>query len=792
MKKEESIVLSKGFYWIEQEKYRWISNEAEIVILDNKKYDFIYLKLNSCEQRKCSIFLKKTNQDFEKFDELFINKKNKVRIPLENLEKIKLENDYFIPPNGDNRKLSLLFEGIDLEKANTTFLLNIHQLRTGLDFGHEKTLGMEFSSDEARDKVYEKIGCLPHNFDWEDYAFKNGNKRIKSKAQAIEYFLAGRRLIPPNQVPEKTLLVSTLLFIPDERSEEFLKKSILQLNKELKNEINLVFVIRNNSCGEGSKEIKSILSQLSSEGLDIIYTEGENLGYGKGHNKNFEECPSDYFLILNDDLEFLHFEWIKEAIFLFEDNQNLAFIGSDDSPKYINNLGFGKINGSKEPDYVEGSILMTRSDIFSKFKFDENIEYFYFEDVDLSLRAKQKGYNIDFIKIPHQHYRSNSAKKLNQEAMCAVNELNRSKFLSKWSNYLNNKKPLNNSAVILLESDGFGDLADCYYPVVELVKRNRDKDLTLLVSNKKMNFLFENLKVKIENNKYALSIKDYDQVYGIKDVNFSPPIHTLDLIAAKLGIDDFSTDEAEIKSSIAALDFSEDVKKLPSFSDLLSNYCVLHLDSQRKSFEGRQPELKTFIHSIDVLPFDYLFLIGEHSVKDLDNEYEEYIKQNKKIIDLRTIVTIQDMAILIANAKMFFGIDSGPSHLAQLFNTPSFILYGPIHPLTKMYRYNNGGTYYKNDKSCGLYHRFLEPSYYYDIERTIKCMEIDSIGLSNKLMDFVKNNFKFDWTQHFDSLRLRQREWSMLQMNNPLFRNRLFLNQGQNTKEYVDDLIRRS
>ena len=789
MKKESSIILSKGWYWIEQNLYRWASDKSEIVVSDNSKYDFIYLKLNSYQPRKCSVFIKKIDKEFEKFDEFLINGKTKLKIPLKDCEKIKLENEYFKPDN-DNRKLSLLLEGIELEKNNTTFLFNINQIKTGIEFGDEKTIGMEFSSSEARDKVYEKIGCLPHNFDWEDYAFKNGNKRIKSKEEAIECFLVGKRLIPPNQTPNKTLVISTLFFIPDERSENFLKKSIPQLYQELKDQINLVFVVRDNSLGEGSKEIKNIISSLSEQDINVIYTEGENLGYAKGHNYNFQKHNSDYFLILNDDLEFLNFEWIKEAIFLFEDNEKLAFVGSDDSPKYINSFGFGGMNGKGDPDYVEGSILLVKSNIFSKLdKFNENIEYFYFEDVDLSLRARQKGYEIDFIKINHCHYRSNSSKKLNQEVLCAINELNRAKFISKWSLYLETKKRLNNKELILLESDGFGDLTDCYYPVRELVERNRDKDLTILISNKKMNFLFEGLEIKIENNKHALSIKDYDQVYSVKDVNFSPPIHTLDLVSAKLGIDRFSTNEKEIKSRIIGLNLSEDVKKL--INKELGNYCVMHLDSQRKSFEGRQPSLKTFIPSIDSLEFENLILIGEYSKKDLDDEYEEYLKQNKKIIDLRTIVTVQDMAILIAGCDMFFGIDSGPSHLAQLFNTPSFILYGPIHPLTKMYRYQNSGAYYKNDSSCGLYHRFLEPSYYYDIERTVKCMEIDPLDLSKSLHEFVKNKFKFDWSVYFDSLRLRQREWSMIQMNNPLFNNRLFTRQDQSTKQYVDDMIRR-
>lgn len=789
---EESVVLSKGFYWIEDDAHRWMSSSSEIVVIDNKKYEFLVLKLNSYadKPKKCKVYIKKQSDVYEEFDKLSIKGKTSVKIPLKDLSSIKIKGEYFRPDN-DDRKLSFLFEGIILQKNDEILDLSVSEVKTGFDFGHKKTSGLEFADDKIRDKVYEKASLLPKNFDWENYAFEKGDKRIKTKSEAVEQFLVGKRITPIGEKPNKTLLVSTLLFMPDERSESFLKKSIPEIQEQLGNQINLTFVIRNNSLGEGSKKINKIISVLAKKGINIIYSEGDNLGYGKGHNTNFKKCSSDYFLVLNDDLNFLNFEWIKEAIILFEDSNKLALVGSDDSPKYINRLGFGKINKTEfSKGYVEGSILLTKSSIFSELGgFNENIEYFYFEDVDLSFRAKQKGYEIDYINAPHEHYRSNSAKKLNQETLSGINELNRAKFLSKWSIYLNAKKKLKNKELVILDSDGFGDLTDFFYPTSELVKRNKDKDLSIFVSNKKMNFLYDFLGIEIQNHKYNLSIKDYDQIYSTKDINFSVPLHTLDLISANFGLDQFSCEENNVKKHVSELELSEETKNL--IKKELIDYYVIHLDSQRKGFEARQPSLKTFISSIELMGQKDIILIGDHS-KEVDLEYEKYIKQNKNVIDIRKIVTVKDMAILISKSQMFFGIDSGPSHLAQLFNIPSYILYGPIHPLTKIYRYHNSGTFYKNDRSCGQYHRCTEPSYYYDVERDFKCVKINDKDLAESLDSYIKSNFKFDWTDYFESLRLRQREWCMLQIHNPFFANRLIKYAGQSTKQYIDDIIRRS
>lgn len=788
--KEEAIVLSRGFYWIEEDIHRWMSDSSEIIIVDNKKYDFIILKINSYaeEPKECRVLVKEVDKEYDEKKRFFIKGEANIKIPLKNLESIKIEGEYFIPDN-DDRKLSFLFEGVVFEKDGNYTDLNIKQIKTGYEFGYKKMYGLEFVDEKTRDKIYEKSRLIPDNFDWQEYAFKEGNKRIKSESEAIEHLLVGRRITPFGEKPSKTLLVSTLFFVPDEKSESFLEKSIVEMHEQLSDQLNLVFVIRNNSINEGSKKINEIILKLKNK-MNIIYSEGENLGYGKGHNTNFKKYPCDYFLILNDDLDFLNFEWIKESIILFEDNEKLAFIGSDDSPRYINKYGFGKTNRDKfSQDYVEGSILITKSSVFSELGgFDENIEYFYFEDVDLSFRAKQKGYEVDYINIPHEHYRSNSAKKLNQETLSAINELNRAKFLSKWSLYLSNTKNLRNKNLIILDSDGFGDLTDFFYPTLELVNRNKDKNLSVYISNKKMNFLYESLDIEIQNCKYDLSIKDYDQIYTTKGINFSVPFHTLDLVASNFGIEEFSCEEKIVKKFVSELELSQETKIL--LKKDLSEYYVMHLDSQRKGFEARQPDLKTFIASIELISQKDVILIGDYSLEK-DKEYESYIKQNKKVIDLRKVVTVKDMAILISNSQMFFGIDSGPSHLAQLFNVPSFILYGPIHPLTKIYRYENSGTFYKNDKTCGQYHRCTEPAYYYDIERDFKCVNIKDKDLADSLSKYINNNFKFDWTPYFDSLRFRQREWCMLQIHNPFFQNRLIKYAGQPTKQYIDEMIRR-
>ncbi len=43
-------------------------------------------------------------------------------------------------------------------------------------------------------------------------------------------------------------------------------------------------------------------------------------------------------------------------------------------------------------------------------------------------------------------------------------------------------------------------------------------------------------------------------------------------------------------------------------------------------------------------------------------------------------LTLMESAALIAGAKLFIGIDSGPSHLAAAMQTPQITLFGPTNP----------------------------------------------------------------------------------------------------------------
>lgn len=683
--------------------------------------------------------------------------------------------------------------------------------------------------------IIKKSKLIPYDFNWVEYISLHDDLKlagVDSETKAKQHYLKyGRRenrrykledcsdnILQKNgsstelthtintnfnEFKLKRLIVSILLFYPEETSVNFLSHAPqLLIRKCIELNFNAIEIrIHNNSLNYNSKligeQIDKIIKTEQSETIDlkINYTESHNRGYGSGHNLNLSNVEqNDTILILNDDIGFPHVNWLTDALkYLY--TEKYAIVGASQSPQYINILGDGNTRNILKlvtPEYVEGSILLTKGDVFKTLQgFDKHFTYFYFEDVDFCLRARSRGYTIQCFDIPHQHFRSKSAQKIPDVARSSIFELNRAKFLTRWGNYLQSKKRIiTKRALILITADGLGDISDCFLPVKQLIANNPDTQFELCISKTKIHFLYDFFKLPIVE---SFEEENYDSIYSLNDLNFSPPFHTLDLISAKMGLEKFSYSCEDIKQYTTQLKYDSN-----SIKDNNKKNIVLHLDSQRHTFEARMPRQDVFIPLLQSLKNYTLILIGEkYNEKHVsyNSSFEVFLNdlaKTTKVIDYRNS-TVKDMFKIINNAWLFIGVDSGPSHMAQLLNIPSFVIYGPINPITKIYRYANSGCWY-NDKldaedGTGAYHLMLKPSYFYDIRRDFKCIDVCGDDLKTKVNSFIENNFKFDWLPFFDFLRRNQRTHLLLQLNNPLYDNKIITAKKNHTNNSILKVI---
>jgi hypothetical protein len=194
----------------------------------------------------------------------------------------------------------------------------------------------------------------------------------------------------------------------------------------------------------------------------MLFNEGFNAGFGKGHNLNFDAAECEYFVILNDDIAFPHINWLDEALVIFDSNPNVGAIGASNSPNSVTPFfanGVFDRHGKRWPlRYIEASVLLVRGKIFAEIgQFDKAYDWGYCEDSDLSFRIQAHGYQLEWLEIPHEHWRASSFNILPASVKSSILEHNRSVLFSKWNVALEENK-IGKFQIYDLWSDGIGDI----------------------------------------------------------------------------------------------------------------------------------------------------------------------------------------------------------------------------------------------------------------------------------------------------------------------------------------------
>jgi len=158
-----------------------------------------------------------------------------------------------------------------------------------------------------------------------------------------------------------------------------------------------------------------------------IINNAKNVGFGAGNNVGAKLAKGDIVLFLNPDTEIISTE-IEKVIALFNQDNKIDIVGSQlrlnnnevqpwSAGHEIslinlikNNLGLvksqkiWKAEEEKMVDWVAGTALFIRKDIFEKVGgFDEKF-FMYFEDMDLCKRVRETGKNILYnpnFKVRH-------------------------------------------------------------------------------------------------------------------------------------------------------------------------------------------------------------------------------------------------------------------------------------------------------------------------------------------------------------------------------------------------------
>ncbi len=238
-------------------------------------------------------------------------------------------------------------------------------------------------------------------------------------------------------------------------------KSILQKPPECSFRI----IIVDNNSKDGSK---IFLKQIKQKNIKYILNK-ENRGFGAACNQIAKTQNSSYILFLNPDVEirknsidklinFLKknekvgivtgkllfpdgslqlscrkFPTILRALFGRESTLRKIFPNNMISKEYLmSELDYNKI---QFPDWVRGAVILFKTDIFEKIGgFDEKF-FLYFEDTDICLRLREKGYKTAYLPEAVFYHKLGSSTKKEQLKTKIIHNISMFHYIKKNMNY---------------------------------------------------------------------------------------------------------------------------------------------------------------------------------------------------------------------------------------------------------------------------------------------------------------------------------------------------------------------
>ncbi len=237
-----------------------------------------------------------------------------------------------------------------------------------------------------------------------------------------------------------------------------------------------VIIVENNSTEKETFEYYEVLSQKHSN-IKIVTWEG-NFNYSAINNFGVNYAKGEYILLLNNDVEILNDNCLEEML-MFAQRKDVGAVGaklyySDDTVQHAGViLGLGGTAGHAHkhfnrthPGYMArasiaqnlsactAACLMMRRDVFDEVGGLDEIFEVAFNDVDLCMKIRKKGYLIVFTpyaELYHYESKSRGNDSTPEKLERFRGEIDR--FKEKWQKQLDDGDPYYNPNLTLTRDD---------------------------------------------------------------------------------------------------------------------------------------------------------------------------------------------------------------------------------------------------------------------------------------------------------------------------------------------------
>ena len=197
-------------------------------------------------------------------------------------------------------------------------------------------------------------------------------------------------------------------------------------------------IIVDNASKDKSVEIINSLTREFVNPITTLLPLDKNLGFAGGNNEGIKQAKGKYVILLNNDCV-VDKSWLTELVKVAEKDEHIFAAGSKVYLRETNKIqnagimmfedGYGRDVGAivhgKDQDYAEdvgqydreketyaacAVAVLYRKSILDNIGYPDDTSFMYYEDVEISERARMHGYKIMYAPhaVVHHHHAASS------------------------------------------------------------------------------------------------------------------------------------------------------------------------------------------------------------------------------------------------------------------------------------------------------------------------------------------------------------------------------------------------
>lgn len=423
----------------------------------------------------------------------------------------------------------------------------------------------------------------------------------------------------------------------------------------------LQIIITDNASNDGTGKLLASYDRRYP-GRFVVVRRQTNQGFIAPHNAALTLAQGIYFLILNNDIEFLRSDWLTKMVDQFKANSMLGICGSTGACQELDDTFHGKPGSDLE--YVEASCLMIPVSLAKVIGlFDTSFRHGYCEDSDLSLRVRERGYQIKTLDLGIRHHRAVTSNLVAGSVdLWGYEEYNRAICKQRWASYL--QRRTFEKRVVFERYGAVGDVI-LMTPLLRAYKQRYPYAHISVLTHFREVFYHNPNVSETKSRQDDLNFQPVDEFHCLQDAyeHRYPDTSIADSYFASVGLPVSDDPRLELFPDV------DDAAIAAKLTDNTDHLAIIH-PGRSTAWPGKFWSPVAWQRLVCILQQAgwKIALVGnEDPVVQCD-------------YDLTRKTTVLQTAALCKRAKLFVGIDSAPLHIAQAMNTPGVGLFGCTDP----------------------------------------------------------------------------------------------------------------